>query len=184
MTRLLLIFISLSFSTISNGQSNLCLSDTLSPGGQILQRLKAEGIAGFTITNKRTGKKYQGYRICEHHYLQIDSLKKILSDSQIDTLLTCDNGTLKTVGFILFANRHNDKQNVLKKLEEILNQEYTAMTSSCSDAIQMTSLGKFNYDLLTKSNFLFKPKFKLTGKDKSLIELDLAYYELPMKSSL
>ena len=88
------------------------------------------------------------------------------------------------IRFILFANRHNEKQSVVKKLEEILNQEYTAMTSSCSDAIQMTSLGKFNYDLLTKSNFFFKPNFKLTGKDKSLIELDLAYYELPMKSSL
>ena len=54
MTRLLLIFISLNFSTISIGQNNFCLSDTLSPSGQILQRLKAEGIAGLTITNKRT----------------------------------------------------------------------------------------------------------------------------------
>jgi hypothetical protein len=184
MTRLLLIFISLSFSTASSGQNNFCLSDSLSPGGQILQRLKAEGIAGLTITNKRTGKKYQGYKICEHHYIQIDSLKQLLSDSQIDSLLTCDNGTLKTVGFILFSNRHNNKESVVKKLKELLNQEYTVMTSSCSDAIQMTSLGKFNYDLLTKPNFFFKPNFKLTGKDKSLIELDLAYYELPMKSNL
>ena len=183
MTRLLLVIISLSFTTISSGQNNFCLSDTLSPGGQILQRLKAEGIASLTITNKKTGKKYQGYRICENHYIQIDSLKQLLSNSQIDTLLNCDNGTLKTVGFILFSNRHNDKESVVKKLKEILNQEYTVMTSSCSDAIQMTSLGKFNYDLLTKPNFFFKPTFKLTGKDKSLIELDLAYYELPMKST-
>ena len=71
MTRLLLIFISLSFSTVSVGQNNFCLSDTFSASGQILQRLKAEGIAGLTITNKRTGKKYQGYKICEHHYLQL-----------------------------------------------------------------------------------------------------------------
>jgi len=137
-----------------------------------------------TITNKSTGKKYQGYRICEHNYLQIDSLKQLLSDSQIDTLLTCDNGTLKTVGFILFSNRHNDKESVVKKLKDILNQEYIIMARGCSDAIQMKSLGKLNYDLLTKPNFFFKPNFKLTAKEKSLIELDLANYEQPMKSNL
>jgi hypothetical protein len=184
MTRLLLILSSLFFSTITFGQINSCLADTISPGGQILQRVKAEGIAGLIITNKKTGKKYQGYRICEHHYLQIDSLNQFLSTSQIDSLFDCDNGTLKTIAFILFAKRHNNKDSVIKKLTEILNQEYIVMTSSCSDAIQMTSLGKFNYDLLTKSNFLFKPNFKLTKKDKSLVELDLAYYELQMKSSL
>ena len=184
MTRLLLTLMALSFSTVIFGQTNICLADTISYSGQILQRLKAEGIAGLIITNKRTGKKYQGYRICEHHYLQIDSLNEILTDLQVDSLFNCDNGTLKTTAFILFAKRHNNKDSVVKKLKEILNQEYIVMTSSCSDAIQMTSLGKLNYDLLTISNFLFKPNFKLTRKDKTLIELDLAYYELPMKSSL
>ncbi|MBS1511778.1 MAG: hypothetical protein JST86_13105 [Bacteroidetes bacterium] len=184
MTRLIFFFSTLFFSTTSYGQSKVCLADTSSISGQILTRLSSEGIAGISVTNKRTGKKYQGYRLCEHHYLQIDSLNQSLSNSQIDTLLKCDNGTLKTVAFILFAKRHNNKYSVVKKLTELLNQEYVVMTRSCSDAIQMTSLGQFNYDLLTKSNFFFNPKFKLTRKDIATIQLDLAYYELPMKSSL
>ena len=178
MTRLLLFLITLIFSTACFGQNKNCLTDTTSASGQILLRLTSEGLAGLSITNKRTGKKYQGYRICEHHYLQVDSLNQILTDSQIDSLSSCDNGTLKTVAFILFAKRHNNKESVVKKLKEILNQEYVVMTNSCSDAIQMTSLGQLNYDLLTKSNFLFKANFKLTKKDRALIELDLAYYEL------
>lgn len=143
MTRLLLFLITLFFSAVSFGQNNSCLTDTTSTSGQILLRLTSDGVAGVSITNKRTGKKYQGYRICEHHYLQIDSLNRFLTNSQVDSLSNCDNGTLKTVAFILFAKRHNNKDSVIKKLTEILNQEYIVMTSSCSDAIQMTSLGMF-----------------------------------------
>ncbi|MFN8291892.1 MAG: hypothetical protein U0U70_16660 [Chitinophagaceae bacterium] len=184
MSRLIFSLITLTFLTTSYGQNRVCLADTSSISGKILQRLSSEGIAGISVTNKRTGKKYQGYRLCEHHYLQIDSLNQSLSNPQIDTLFNCDNGTLKTVAFILFAKRHNNRESVVKKLTELLNQEYVVMTSNCSDAIQMTSLGQFNYDLLTKANFLFKPKFKLTKKDVATIQLDLTYYELPMKSSL
>ncbi|MEJ8818145.1 hypothetical protein [Lacibacter sp. H407] len=183
MLRLFMILIVLIFSLGTFGQTNCCLTDTISTGGQILQRLKADGIAGLIVTNKNSGKKYQGYRVCEHHYLQIDSLNEILTYSQVDSLLNCENGTLKTTAFILFAKRHNNKDSVIKKLKEILNQEYIVMTTSCSDAIQTTSLGKLNYDLLIKPNSLFKPSFRLTKQDQALIELDLAYYELLMKSN-
>jgi len=151
--------------------------DTSSTGAEILKRVKMEGYAAATVTVKKTGKKYQGYRICENHYLQIDSLNHILTDLQIDSLLACDNGTLKTVGFILYAKRHNDKESVLGKLQEILKQEYVIMTSSCSDALQFISLGQLYYDLLTKPNLLLKPNFKLTKEDKALIEVELANYE-------
>lgn len=182
MTRFLFFLIISVFSFQAVGQQNICLADISSTGGQIIQRIKSEGFASLTMTNKRTGRKYQGYRICEHHYIQIDSLNRLLNDAQIDTLLACENGTLKTVGFILYSKRHNTKEQVVKKLKELLNQEYIVMTGSCSDAISMSSLGRFNYGLLTQANFLFKPNFKLTKKDKALIDLDLAYYELPMTS--
>lgn len=177
------IFLLISFISFQVvGQQNMCLTDPSSNSGQIIQRIKNDGFASFILTNKKTEKKYQGYRICEHHYIQIDSLNQLLNDAQIDTLLTCDNGTLKTVGFIIYSKRQNKKEQVLKKLKELLSQEYIVMTGSCSDAISMSSLGRFNYDLLTRSNTLFKPNFKLTKKDKVLIDLDLAFYELPMTS--
>ena len=182
MTRFLIFLIISFFSFQAVGQQNICWADTSSTSGQIIQRMKNDGFASLRMTNKRTGKKYQGYRICEHHYVQIDSLNQLLNEAQIDTLLICDNGTLKTVGFILYSKRHNTKEQVLNKLKELLSQEYIVMTGSCSDAITMSSLGRFNYGLLTQANFLFKPNFKLTKKDKALIDLDLAYYELPMTS--
>ena len=182
MTRFLIFLIISFFSFQAVGQQNICWADTSSTSGQIIQRIKNDGFASLTMTNKRTGKNYHGYRICEHHYVQIDSLNQLLNEAQIDTLLICDNGTLKTVGFILYSKRHNTKEQVLNKLKELLSQEYIVMTGSCSDAITMSSLGRFNYGLLTQANFLFKPNFKLTKKDKALIDLDLAYYELPMTS--
>jgi hypothetical protein len=183
MTRLFIFLFISVFSVQAIGQQYACLADTASISGQILERVKKDGFASFTITNKRTGKKYQGYRICEHHSLQMDSLNQIITDLQIDSLFSCDNGTLKNVAFILFAKRHNNKESVVKKLNEILNQEYIVMTNSCSDAIQMTNLGRLSFGLLTKPNFFIKPNFKLTKKDKALIELELAYYELPMKAN-
>ena len=178
-----LVFLTLTFFSIQAvGQQNICLVETSSTSGQIIERIKKDGFASLTMTNKRTGKKYPSYRICEHHYVQTDSLNQLLTDAEVDSLLTCDNGTLKTVGFILYSKRHNTKEQVLNKLKELLSQEYIVMTGSCSDAITMSSLGRFNYGLLTQANFLFKPNFKLTKKDKALIDLDLAYYELPMTS--
>ena len=182
MTRLFLFLFTSFFSAQAVGQKSYCLADTTSTSGSIIERIKDDGFASVTVTNKKTGKNYQGYRICEHHYVQVDSLNLLLTDLQIDTLLSCTNGALKTVGFILYSKRHNDKESIIKKLKEILNQEYIVMTSSCSDAIQFLSLGQLNYNLLTKANFFLKPNFKLTKQDKALIELDLAYYELPMKS--
>ena len=183
MTRFLLFLLVTFLSTVTFGQYLNCFSDTSSNGGQILQRLSTYGRSGFSMTVKKTGKKYQGYRICEHNYLQIDSLNQILNDSQIDSLFNCDNGSIKIVAFILFSKRHNDKENVLMKLKEILTQEYIAMASSCSDAIQITSLGRVSYDLLTKTNFLFKPNFKLTKEDKALIDFDLNLYEQSINSN-
>jgi 5-formaminoimidazole-4-carboxamide-1-beta-D-ribofuranosyl 5'-monophosphate synthetase len=183
MKRLFYFLFSSFFSFQAVGQQGYCLADTTSTSGQIIQRIQSDGFASVTITNKNTGKKYQGYRICEHHYVQVDSLNQLLTNSQIDTLLSCNNGALKTVGFILYSKRHNDKESVIKKLKEILSQEYIVMTSSCSDAIQFSSLGKLNYDLLTKANLFLNPNFKLTKEDKALLELDLAYYELQMKSN-
>jgi hypothetical protein len=183
MTRLFIFLFPLFFSFQAIGQRPDCLADTTSLSGLIIERIKGDGFASVTITNKKTGKKYQGYRICEHHYVQVDSLNQLLTDLQIDTLLSCKNGALKTVGFILYSKRHNDKESVIKKLREILNQEYIVMTNSCSDAIHFSSLGQLNYDLLTKANFFLKPNFKLTKEDKALLDLDLAYYELPMKSN-
>jgi hypothetical protein len=183
MTRLLFFIFVLFSSFNAVGQQQNCLNDTPSLSGQIIGRIKSDGFAGATITIKKTGNKYQGYRICEHHYVQVDSLNGLLTDLQIDTLLSCTNGTLKTVGFILYSKRHNDKESVIKKLREILSQEYIVMTNSCSDAIQFSSLGRITYDLLTKTNFFLKPNFKLTKEDKALLDLDLASYELLMKSN-
>ena len=153
MTRLFLFLFTSFFSFQAIGQQGYCPADTTSTSGQIIERIKGDGFASVTITNKKTGKKYQGYRICEHHYVQVDSLNQLLTDLQIDALLSCNNGTLKTVGFILYSKRHNNKESVIKKLKEILNQEYIVMTSSCSDAIQVSSLGRLNCELLTKANF-------------------------------
>lgn len=177
MTRGILFLTALFSVSISFGQTSICILDTSSAGAEILHRVRIEGYAAVSVSIKKTEKKYQGYRICENHYLQIDSLNQILTDPQIDSLITCDNGTLKTVGFILYAKRHNDKESVLGKLREILKQEYVFMTSSCSDALQFISLGQLNYNLLTKPNFLLKPNFKLSKEDKALIEVELANYE-------
>lgn len=181
--RKLFILITILFFTFPTvGQTNICEPDTTLASGQFIEKIKKNGVAGLTVTNKRTGKKYQGYRVCEHSYLQVDSLNLLLTDIEIDSLLNCENGSLKTIGFILFAKRHNTKKQVVGKLKELLNQEYIVMTGSCSDAIQMTSFGRFNYGLLTSPNFFFKPNFKLTKKDKALIEVELAYYELVFTS--
>jgi hypothetical protein len=182
MTRLLLFIFVLFSSFQSIGQQQDCLNDTTSIGGQIIERIKSDGFASVIITVKKTGNKYQGYRICDHQYIQVDSLNQLLTNLQIDALLSCKNGTLKTVGFILYSKRHNDKENVIKKLREILSQEYIVMTNGCSDAIQFSSLGRITYDLLTKTNFFLKPNFKLTKEDKALLDLDLASYELLMMS--
>jgi hypothetical protein len=180
----LLLFIFVLFSSFQAiGQQQDCLNDTTSIGGQIIERIKSDGFSSVIITIKKTGNKYQGYRICDHHYIQVDSLNQLLTDLQIDALLSCKNGTLKTIGFILYSKRHNDKESVIKKLREILSQEYIVMTNGCSDAIQFSSLGRITYDLLTKTNFFLKPNFKLTKEDKALLDLDLASYELLMKSN-
>lgn len=177
MTRLLSILILYFTSLTVAGQTNRSLFDTSSLAGQIIKTLVEDGRAGI-MTDKQE-RTYQIYRICQRHYLQVDTLNQFLNSTEIDTLLSSDNGTLKTVGFILFCKRNNYKEAVVGKLKELLNEQYIPMlTSYCSDAISFSNLARFNYSLLTKANLFFKPSFKLTKKEKALIELDIAYYEL------
>lgn len=174
----IILLATLSFSlTISFGQSTLCEPTETTLVGKILSEIKSQGQASFILTVKKTDKKYKGYRICEHNYLQVDSLHSLLTDLQIDSLLTCQNGTLKVVGFILFSRRHNSKDTVLQKLSYILRQEYIVMASSCSDAITFSNIARYCYDLLTKSNFFYKPSFQLDKTDKMRLEKDIDLYE-------
>lgn len=177
MTRIFILFITILFSTTSFGQDRNCFSDTTSTSGKILQKFVTYSITGASITIKKTGKKFQSYRFCEYRHLPIDSLNEILTDSQIDSLFNCDNGALKAIAFILFAKRNNNKEIILRKLNEILNQEYIFMAGSCTDAVELTNLGRLNYQLLIIPNLLFKPNFKLTRKDKKIMELKLANYD-------
>lgn len=178
MTRIFIFFITVLFSITSFGQDQNCFSDTTSTSGKILQRLVAYSLTGSSITIIKTGKKFQSYRFCEYLYLPIDCLNEIPTDSQIDSLFNCNNGALKTIAFILFAKRYNNKEFILKKLNEILNQKYIFMERSCSDAVQGTNLGRLNYQLLITPNLLFKPNFKMTRKDKKMMELKLGNYDL------
>ena len=178
MKSLILLVLLALFIENSNGQINkLCEPTYTSTIGQILSELKSQGQTGFSLTNKETNKNYEGYRICEHDYLKVDSLNGLLINSQIDTLLNCANGTLKAVGFILFAKRHNYKDSVIKKLSEILSQDYIVMASSCSDAISYSNIARYCYNLLTNDNFFFKPNFQLNRADKIRIERNMGFYE-------
>ena len=181
MTKLFIFAIIISLSFQAAGQEEICLADTTSVGGQILQQIKKGGFGSLTLTVKRTGKKYSSYRLCDHYHVQVDSLNKLLSNEQVDTLLSCSNGALKAVGYILYSKRHNNKADVTTKLEGLLNQEYMVMTTSCSDAITLSSLGNFIYSLITQPNFFFKPNFELTTRDKELIQQKLLNYESQSK---
>lgn len=170
-------FIFLIITAITLAQNNI-LNDSTSSRGKIIQKLKKEGLASISFRNKSDAKKLQGYRVCEHFYEDINSLNKEINDEEIDTLFKSNNGTLKAISFIIFANRNNNKEIIKSKLNEVIKQDFTLMTKNCSDAISTYSLARFDYELLIKNNYFFKAKFKLNKKEKEKIENELKKNEV------
>jgi hypothetical protein len=156
---------------------NDILNDSISSRGKIIQKLKRESIAPISFTSNSNKNKIQGFRLCDHFYLDIQALNKELSKEDIETLFNSDNGALKAVSFILFAIRNNEKELVINKLNEVIKQDFTLMTKNCSDAISTISLARFNYKLLLEP-FFYKANFKLSRKEKQIIEIELRKNEL------
>ncbi len=177
MKKNLLLSVSVLVSLFTFGQNNNCLTDSTSEVGEIINRLRVDGITGTTLEVRKTKKRYKSYRICERNLIQIDSLNNSITNSQIDSLFYCKNGTLKMAGFILFAKRNNEKASIFKKVKEILDDEYIVMTNSCSDAITINNIGSVIYDFLTQHNSIFKPKFIITQDDRELLKYYIANYE-------
>ncbi len=148
------------------GQSSICKSDTTIKG-QLINKLVHDGATSITIRKSDNKNSLKATRLCEHHYTTIDSLDKELTNDEITELLNCDNGTLVAVGFIIFCNRTGDKDQKVKRLNEIIQGKYRIITASCSDAISILPLGQYCIDLLTTENGLVRKRLKM---DKSEIE--------------
>ena len=151
------------------GQVSLCDPDS-TKAGILINKLINESTTGVSIKKKDDSLILKATRLCEHHYLLLDSLDKELKDDQVEKLTTCDNGTLTAVGFILTTNRTMDKQAIIKKLNEIIDSRYRIITNGCSDAIQTLSLGQYCYNLLTRQNSFIIAQVTLTRKEKKEIE--------------
>ena len=134
---------------------------------QILAELEKEGYAGFQ----------GGYVLCEHQYLRIDSLHKMVSNDAIDSLFHSRNGSFRAAAFILYAKRFNNRDSVLKKFEELTKQDYITFSMDCSDALTFSNIARFCYRVLTVNNFFYKPAFDLTKRDRNRLKNALAFYE-------
>ena len=102
----------------------------------------------------------------------------MINNDEIEQLQSSPNGTLKCVGFILFAKRNNKKELVMSEINKILKQEYSIMTQSCSDAISTESLPKYCYDLIINKNFFFKPSFRLKKRERKDYSLKMMVFEM------
>lgn len=176
MKQIIILFF-LLISSISFAQNDI-LNDSISSRGKIIQKLKREGLAPISFTNKSNGIKLQCYRVCEHFNDDISILNKELNEVEIETLFKSKNGTLKAIAFIIYAIRNNNQELVINKLNETIKQDFTLFTKDCSDAIGTSSIARFEYELLIKKNIFYKPNFKLRRKEKEKLELELKKNEL------
>jgi|688.fasta_scaffold1071489_1 hypothetical protein len=156
-------------STLSLGQSNVCLGDTTAVG-RLINNLLTDGVTSITISKTDNTRPLNATRLCEHQYTVIDSLDKLLTNEQVDDLVNCENGTLTAVGFIIFCNRTGDKSEVLEKLESISKAKYRIISNGCSDAIQTLTLGQYCMNILTQKNGLLRRPVKLTKRETEKIK--------------
>ena len=173
----LIFFLLLFYSSSLFGQNNI-LNDSISEKGKLVQQISKNSISAIKIRNIKESTEYVGYKLCEHQYLEILKLENQITESEIEQLIDSENGTLKCVGFILFAKNNNNKSSVLQKMNYLLKQKYYLMTNSCSDAISTTSLPKYCFDLINSRNFFFKPNFKLKKKEKKEWNIKMMVYEM------
>jgi hypothetical protein len=159
------------------GQNDI-LTDSISEKGKLIQKIVKSSISGIKIRNTNKAKEYIAYKLFENQYVDVQKLETIISDNEIEQLQSSPNGTLKCVGFILFAKRNNKKELVMSELNKILKQEYTIMTQSCSDAISIESLPQYCYHLITDKNFFFKPSFKLKKRERKDYSLKMMVFEM------
>jgi hypothetical protein len=109
---------------------------------------------------------YPGYKICENQNSEIQKLDKLISNKELDELFHSKNGTLKCVAFIIFANRNNEKEILLKKLNEIFEENYLVIVPNCSDVSKTENIYKFCVELVAYPKVYFKPSFKLSDVEK------------------
>jgi hypothetical protein len=178
MNRILFAFIlTIIYSTNFFGQNDI-LTDSITEKGKLIQKIVENSISGIKIINKRKGKEYIAHKLCEHQYVDIQKLETLINDNEIQQLLNSPNGTLKCVGFILFIKRNNKKELVLNEVNNLLKQEYSIMTNSCSDAISTISLPQYCYELIRNKNPFFKPSFRLKKSEKKDYSIKMIVFEL------
>ena len=146
----------------------------------IIRKIAENSHAGISLKSKDSKKIYQGYRLCEDQYLDVQKLGNILQIENAKNLYKSSNGALKTVAFIILAKVNNEKNNIMQMIDFFLTSDYIVMTKNCSDAIQIISLPEFCYRLVTEPNLFFKPNFKLTKKEKKAFEVKLKDYKLKL----
>jgi hypothetical protein len=110
---------------------------------------------------------YPGYKICENQNLEIQKLDKLITDKELDELFLSKNGSLKCVAFIIFVNRNNDKEIVLKKLNEIFEENYILIVPNCTDVTQTENIFRFCVEIVAYPRVYFKPSFKLSDTEKA-----------------
>ena len=154
------------------GQSGICVPDSTT-GGKLIGILIKEGESGVSVTRKKNNLKLNATRLCEHHATVLESLDKVLTDSQVDELILCDNGTLTAAGFIIFANRAKSKTQLVNKLSLITKSNYRIITNGCSDAIQTIPLSQFVLNLLKDKNSFINVNYAFNKKEVKQLEEEI-----------
>ena len=60
------------------------------------------------------------------------------------------------MAFIIFAKRNNEKEILLKKLDEIFEENYLLIVPTCSDVSQTENIYKFCVELVAYPKVYFK----------------------------
>src|SRR6516162_6497330 len=177
MRKICLILITVFGAVKSSGQiAELTSNPHKDITNRILSEIQTKGSMSGGITLGNYGKPYRYYRLCA--YLEIDTLSEYCTIGEIDALLYHPNGSLRAVGFILYAKRYNNKDSVLKVFHLLLEQEYTMFNlSGCSDAVTISNLARYCYTLMSGRISYFKPSFTLNKADTIRIERDIDFYE-------
>ena len=183
--KILLSFLLLLPSVLTVGQNNTNVIDSNSVAGQIIRRLVTGNDGTKSLAEHVSKKKVQGYRICDQKVFTIDSLDKLLSKEQIQTLFDSEDRTLRFIGFILFCRHNNIKETVVLKFLETTKESYSSMITDgdCHHAIIISDLASFCYEAIVESNLLYKPGFKLSKGEKSLLKKRLEKYKYERSSS-
>lgn len=132
----------------------------------LIEDLIKNSKSGVTIKLDNGSQTYTAYKICENQNLEIQKLNKLISNQELDELFLSKNSALKCVAFIIFANRNNNKEILLKKLNDFFAESYQSILPNCSDMPKSKNIFKFCAGLLTYPNVFFRPTFNLSDLEK------------------